>query len=98
MTDRCATPPDRAARALKAAHDAGHQPARVRWDILRWLSYCQSAHGASINNPGAFIATRIQENVPCPDWHKPETWSDLSNEINAARREWDPDHESPYEY
>lgn len=81
LIDRCATPTAPAHAAATACQAREDDADYSEWVILRWLSYCNSDDGAGINNPGAFIASRLQQNIICPDWHRPETWSDIDCEI-----------------
>jgi hypothetical protein len=88
LVERCGTPPHRAQTAIAAARDRREQPPQTRYHVLRWFSYCMSDDGNGINNVGAFIASRIQRGIPCPDWHRPEAWSDLAKEIQRAEAAW----------
>jgi hypothetical protein len=88
LVERCGTPPHRAQAAVAAARDRREQPPETRYHILRWFSYCMSDDGNGINNVGAFTASRIRDGIPCPDWHRPEAWSDLAKEIQRAEAAW----------
>lgn len=91
LVERCGTPPHRAQTAIAAARHRHEHPAYTRWCILRWFSYCMSDDGNGINNIGGFIASRIHRGIPCPDWHQPESWSDLAKEIQRAKAAWSGD-------
>lgn len=82
LVHRCTTPTHRATAAATAAMHRHDDPDHTLWQLLRWLSYCRSDDGAGINNPGAFIATRIEQDIPCPDWHRPTMGTDLHREIS----------------
>lgn len=78
---RCGCPTKRARQAVKAALASDDAPIVIEIDILRWLAYCQSERGQSIQNPGVFIASKIEKAEPCPEYFKVEPGSELDLEI-----------------
>jgi len=87
LVERCGAPPAVARRAIAPAYQAEYYPSHVRYEILRWLAYCLSGHGKSIKNVGAFVASRIATDTPCPAWFCPPT-NELGREIQRAEAEW----------
>ena len=63
LTTRCGSPPHNAAAAAAAALSRGDTYAAIQTESLRWLAYCQSPQGATIHNPGIFIAKRISQGI-----------------------------------
>lgn len=88
LVERCATPERLARKAVQAAHDRDEFPGYVRFQILRWLSYCTSDDGRGIDAPSVFIPSRIEQGIPCPKWHRPERGSTLAREIRRADAAW----------
>ena len=92
LIERCTTPPAAARQAIGHAHEAGFYPSYVRYQILRWLAYCLSERGQSIRHVGAYIARRIGQEIPCPDWFNTPD-GELGREIRRARAAWDSEQE-----
>ena len=87
LVERCGAPSAAARRAIVQAYQAEYFPAYVHYEILRWLAYCLSDHGKSINNVGAFVASRIAKDLPCPEWFHP-SGDELGWEIQRAEARW----------
>ncbi len=83
LTDRCGTPLKIAREAVCASARRSDEPDFVRYDVLRWLAYCQSDRGRTINAPGIFIARKVQNAEPCPDYFRTDYSHPLHDEIRA---------------
>jgi hypothetical protein len=95
LVERCAAPPAAARRAIARAHKSMPYPSHVRHKILRWLAYCLSDHGKGIKNVGAFVTSRIANDIPCPDWfHTP--MGELGREIRLIEWAWQKEEEEPF--
>jgi hypothetical protein len=70
LTDRCGSPPSNAKKAITVAL-ARDSPLNIEVQILRWLAYCQSKRGRTIQNPGIFIPTRIEQGISAPPDFEP---------------------------
>lgn len=88
LVDDCATPRTLAMTVIHSLSTADANPRAEALDALRWLSYCQSSHGSSIQYPGAFIAAKLSHNEPCPAWYQPSYSCPLWRRIDqlASRR------------
>lgn len=94
LVDRCTTPRTRALSAVQKCIQRGDEPDYTQWAILRWLSYCQSDDGAGINNRGAYIASRLEQNLDCPEWHHSDNSSPIDQQIQQlAWKLWPEDYE-----
>lgn len=83
LIDRCGTPTKIAREAVCAAAERGDDPDFVRYDVLRWLAYCQSEAGKTIRAPGIFIARKVQNAEPCPNYFQTDYSHPLHAEIRA---------------
>ena len=70
LSVECGCPRSRAREVLIACLERGDSAVLVEYDVLRWLSYCMSPEGESIQHRGAFIGSRLRDGIPCPEWHK----------------------------
>lgn len=71
ITD-CNTSPKFAYLAAQAVADSGDDLRAVELNIYRWLAYCCSDYATGINNPGLFIARKIESAQSCPAWFEPK--------------------------
>ncbi len=87
LVDRCGSPAKIARDAVCASARRDDDPDFVRYDALRWLAYCRSDRGKTINAPGIFIARKIERAEPCPDYFQTDYGSPLHAEIRALARQ-----------
>ncbi len=92
LVERCTAAPAAAREAIACAYEANCYPSYVRYQILRWLAYCLGEHGRSIRHIGSYIAKRIAQDIPCPEWSKADDNS-LSWEITRAETAWQREEE-----
>lgn len=93
LTHRCGCPPQKAAKAIAAALAAGRPPLRIELRILWWLAYCLSPEGHSIRAKGIYIAERVEQDIPCPDYFDyrdiPDRHDNLRQEIENLEQTLD---------
>ena len=87
LVDRCGTPAKIARDTVCISVRRGDDPVFVQYDALRWLAYCLSKLGKTINVPGFFIASKIQNAEPCPDYFQTDYGSPLHPEIRALEEQ-----------
>lgn len=87
LITRCGCPRRIASKAISTAISEGESSNWVEYDILTWLAYTISPAGKGIRNRGVFIASKIQNGEPCPDYFKPEPGSELALEIDNIYRQ-----------
>jgi hypothetical protein len=93
LVKRCAAQPAAARRAIASAYQASYYPSCVRYEILRWLAYSLSEQGKGIKYVGAFITSRIADEITCPDWFATPV-DELGREIRRAESAWQSEEEA----
>jgi hypothetical protein len=71
LVNECGAAPSRARCTVRAAMALGADVDDLRGWAETYLSYCATPNGRSINNPGAFICSRLACKTPPPAWYKP---------------------------
>lgn len=65
----CATPPRSADSTIRKLISDDADPLWTQIDALGWIDYCNSDAGTGIGFPGAFIPTRLEQDIQHPDHH-----------------------------
>lgn len=89
LVQHCAIAPPNAHRIALAGLQAGHSPEYQRYHALRWLAYATDGSRPQINNPPAFVASKLTANVPSPNWYNVPGRAPLAPHIETARSDWD---------
>lgn len=92
LTHRCGCPPKNAAKAVSTALAAGLDPLLIELRALWWLAYCLSPEGRGLKTKGVYIAERIEQNIPCPDYFDlqdiPDRYGELKQEIEDLQEKY----------
>jgi hypothetical protein len=93
LTHRCGCTPQKAAKAVETALAAGIDPLHLEIRALWWLGYCLSSEGQGIKAKGIYIAERVEQDIPCPDYFDlrdiPDRYENLKTEIEELSRKYE---------
>lgn len=88
LIDLTGCPRRRAEMVVRKARDAGYYTSWLHLQVLRWHAYIADGRGKSLQNPGYFVARKLEDGEACPfEEVRPE------HDAQARQLAYDWDHE-----